>query len=89
LMELPSPGESGTGAPTWRSSKPIAQPHADYEVKHAAHVNISGTVLQRTNHVTLVSKASGCEIQVVSNYSRWEHNHKGDFKKRVMNHWQS
>lgn len=26
LMGLPSRGECGTGAPTWRSSKPIAQP---------------------------------------------------------------
>jgi len=52
-------------------------------VKHSAHVNISGTVLQRTNHVTMVSKGAGCEMRVVSNYSGWEHNDKGDFKKRV------
>jgi hypothetical protein len=56
---------------------------ASYDVKHAAHVNISGTVLQRTNKVTLVTKGTGCEMQVVSNYSGWEHNDKGDFKKRV------
>ncbi len=56
---------------------------SSYDVKHSAHVNISGTVLQRTNKVTLVTKGSGCEMQVVSNYSGWEHNDKGDFKKRV------
>jgi exopolysaccharide biosynthesis protein len=56
---------------------------SSYNVKHSAHVNISGTVLQRTNKVTLVTKGSGCEMQVVSNYSGWEHNDKGDFKKRV------
>jgi len=60
-----------------------AKMHASYDVKHSAHVNISGAALQRTNHVTLVSKGSGCEMQVVSNYSGWEHNDKGDFKKRV------
>jgi hypothetical protein len=56
---------------------------ASYDVKHSAHVNISGAALQRTNHVTLVSKGTGCEMQVVSNYSGWEHNDKGDFKTRV------
>ena len=56
---------------------------ASYDVKHAAHVNISGAALQRTNHVTLVPKGTGCEMQVVSNYSGWEHNDKGDFKTRV------
>ena len=60
-----------------------AQMTASYDVKHSAHVNISGTVLQRTNKVTLVTKDGGCEMQVVSNYSGWEHNDKGDFKKRV------
>jgi hypothetical protein len=59
------------------------QMNASYDVKHSAHVNISGTVLQRTNKVTLVTKGTGCEMQVVSNYSGWEHNDKGDFKKRV------
>ena len=54
-----------------------------YNVKHSAHVNISGAALQRTNHVTLVSKGTGCEMQVVSNYSGWEHNDRGDFKTRV------
>ena len=54
-----------------------------YEVKHSAHVNISGALLQRTNRVTLVSNSAGCEMQVVSNYSGWEHNDRGDFKQRV------
>jgi hypothetical protein len=56
---------------------------ASYNVKHAAHVTITGAALQRTNHVTLVSKGTGCEMQVVSNYSGFEHNDKGDFKTRV------
>ncbi len=60
-----------------------AQMTASYDVKHSAHVNISGTLLQRTNKVTLVSKGTGCEMQVVSNYSGWEHNDKGDFRTRV------
>lgn len=60
-----------------------AKMHADDEAQHTAHVNISGTVLQRTNHVTLVSRAPGCEMQVVLTYSEWEHNDKGDFKKRA------
>lgn len=60
-----------------------AKMHADYDVKHAAHVNVSGAILQRKNHVTLVPKDNGCEMQVVSNYSGWEHNDQGDFKSRV------
>ena len=56
---------------------------ASYDVKHAAHVTITGAALQRTNHVTLVPKGTGCEMQVVSNYSGFEHNDKGDFKTRV------
>jgi len=56
---------------------------ADYDVKHAAHVNISGAILQRKNHVRLLPKGTGCEMQVVSNYSGWEHNDQGDFKQRV------
>ncbi len=60
-----------------------AQMTSSYDVRHSAHVNISGTVLQRTNKVTLVTKGTGCEMLVVSNYSGWEHNDKGDFKKRV------
>jgi len=56
---------------------------ASYKVKHAAHVTITGAVLQRTNKVTLVSQGTGCEMQVVSNYSGFEHNDRDDFKKRV------
>jgi hypothetical protein len=60
-----------------------AQMAAKYDVKHSAHVNISGAALQRQNKVTLVPEGTGCEMQVVSNYSGWEHNDQGDFKKRV------
>ena len=56
---------------------------AKYDVKHSAHVNISGAALQRQNKVTLVTEGTGCQMQVVSNYSGWEHNDQGDFKKRV------
>jgi hypothetical protein len=56
---------------------------AAYKVKHAAHVTITGAALQRTNHVTLVSKGTECEMHVVSNYSGFEHDDKGDFRKRV------
>jgi hypothetical protein len=58
---------------------------ADYQPKHSVHVDISGTVLQRMNHVTLVAiaKGAGCEMQVVSNWSGWGHEDQGDFKKRV------
>ena len=57
--------------------------HADYDVKHAAHVTVTGVFTQRQNHVTLVSKGNVCEMQVVSNFSGWEHTDRGDFKKRV------
>ena len=60
-----------------------AQMKADYDVKHSAHVNISGAMLQRKNHVTLISQGTTCQMDVVSNYSGWEHNDEGDFKKRV------
>ena len=60
-----------------------AQMHAEYNVKHEAHVTISGAILQRTNKVTLVPKGAGCEMQVVSNWSGVEHNDREDFKKRV------
>lgn len=56
---------------------------ASYNVKHAAHVTVTGAVLQRTNHVTLISKGAECEMQVISNYSGFEHNDSGDFKERV------
>ena len=60
-----------------------AKMHASYDVKHSAHVDVGGALLQRKNQVTLVPKGTGCEMQVVSNYSGWEHNDQGDFKKRV------
>ena len=63
--------------------KDDARMHAEYNVKHAAHVTISGAILQRTNKVTLVPKGTGCEMQVVSNWSGVEHNDREDFKKRV------
>ena len=56
---------------------------ADYKAKHAAHVTVSGAVLQRANHVSLVSKGTECEMQVKSNYSGFEHSDSGDFRKRV------
>jgi hypothetical protein len=37
----------------------------------------------RKNHLTLISKRTTCEMDVVSNYSGWEHNDQGDFKQRV------
>ncbi len=60
-----------------------AKMHADYEAKHAAPVTVTGVFRQRTNHVTLVPKGTGCELQVVSNFSGGEHDEKGDFKRRV------
>jgi hypothetical protein len=56
---------------------------ASYDVKHVIHVTITETILQRTNKVTLVPKGTGCEMQVVSNYSGVEHNDRDDFKKCV------
>jgi hypothetical protein len=56
---------------------------ATYKVKHAAHVTVSGAVLQRANHVSLVSQGTACEMQVKSNYSGFEHSDSGDFRKRV------
>ena len=56
---------------------------ASYQPKHSVHVDVSGVLLQRMNHVTLVSKGAGCEMDVVSNYSGWGHQDQGDFKKRV------
>ena len=54
-----------------------------YSVKHSAHVTITGALRQRPNTVTLSSKGTGCEMQVESNYSGFEHNDAGDFTKRV------
>ncbi|HUM03948.1 MAG TPA: hypothetical protein VLT90_00710 [Terriglobales bacterium] len=59
------------------------QMHAEYDVKHAAHVTVTGVFTQRTNKVTLLPKGATCEMQVVSNFSGWEHSDRGDFKKRV------
>jgi hypothetical protein len=56
---------------------------ADYQPKHTVHVDVSGTLLQRTNHVTLIPKDGVCEMDVVSNYSGWGHDVNADFKKRV------
>lgn len=56
---------------------------SDYHPKHSVHVDVSGVLLQRTNHVTLVAKGAGCEMQVISNFSGWGHEDQGDFKKRV------
>jgi hypothetical protein len=57
---------------------------ASYNVKHAAHVTISGAILQRTNRVALVPQgADACEMQVVSNWSGIEHSDRTDFKTRV------
>lgn len=56
---------------------------ATYKVKHAAHVTVSGAILQRANHVALVSKGTECEMQIKSNYSGFEHNDSGAFRQRV------
>jgi hypothetical protein len=56
---------------------------ASYNVKHQAHVTITGAILQRTNKVSLVPKGGSCEMQVVSNFSGWEHTDRRDFKDRV------
>lgn len=56
---------------------------ADYQPKHSVHFDVSGVLLQRMNHVTLISRDKACEMHVVSNYSGWGHEDQGDFKKRV------
>jgi hypothetical protein len=63
--------------------KDEAKMTATYDVKHQVHTNVSGALLQRKNKVTLLPKGTGCEMDVVSNYSGWEHDDQGDFKKRV------
>jgi glycerol-3-phosphate dehydrogenase len=65
------------------TEKDNAKMTAAYHPKHTVHVNVSGTLLQRTNHVTLLPKGAACEMHVVSNFSGWEHDDQGDFKKRV------
>ena len=57
---------------------------AAYDVKqHQVHVTVKGICLQRTNKVSLKPKGTGCETDVVSNFSRCEHDDQADFKKRV------
>jgi hypothetical protein len=56
---------------------------ASYDVKHKVHLSVSGAVAQRTNHVTLVTQGSGCQMQVESSFSGVTHDDQGDFKKRV------
>jgi hypothetical protein len=56
---------------------------ASYHVKHSVHVTMTGAALLRKNRVTLVPKGPACEMQLVSNYSGFEHNDRNDFKKRV------
>jgi hypothetical protein len=54
-----------------------------YSVKHSAHVSITGALRQRPNTVSLTAKGTGCQMEVQSNYSGFEHNDAGDFIKRV------
>ena len=54
-----------------------------YSVKHSAHVTITGALRQRPNTVSLKSTETGCQMEVQSNYSGFEHNDAGDFVKRV------
>jgi hypothetical protein len=56
---------------------------ASYGVKHSAHVTVTGALRQRNNTVSLSTKGTGCEMEVESNYSGFEHNDAGDFTKRV------
>ncbi len=56
---------------------------ASYSVKHSAHVTITGALRQRPNTVSLSSTGTGCQMEVQSNYSGFEHNDAGDFIKRV------
>lgn len=60
-----------------------AEMKADYQPRHSVHVDVSGTLLQRINHVRLVPQGNGCRMEVVSNYSGWGQNDQGDFRKRV------
>jgi hypothetical protein len=56
---------------------------ASYEVKHTAHVSITGALRQRPNTVSLSSAGAGCKMEVQSNYSGFELNDAADFIKRV------
>jgi len=55
----------------------------NYSVKHSAHVTVTGALRQRPNTVSLTPRGAGCEMEVQSNYSGFEHNDAGDFTKRV------
>ncbi|WP_321476973.1 hypothetical protein [uncultured Paludibaculum sp.] len=56
---------------------------ATYSVKHSAHVTLTGTLRQRPNTVSLSPHGDGCDMEVQSNYSGFEHNDAGDFAKRI------
>jgi hypothetical protein len=56
---------------------------ASYSVKHSAHVTVTGALRQRPNTVSLHAQGTGCEMEVESSYSGFEHNDAGDFAKRV------
>jgi hypothetical protein len=56
---------------------------ATYSVKHSAHVTLTGALRQRPNTVSLSASGTGCQMEVQSNYSGFEHNDAGDFVKRV------
>ena len=66
-----------------------AKMHADYEAKHTAHVTVTGVFTQRTNHVTLVTKGTGCEMQVVSNFSGWGTTTAAISRSASMKPWSS
>ena len=54
-----------------------------FSVKHSAHVTITGALRQRPSTVSLSTRGTGCEMQVESSYSGFEHNDAGDFTRRV------
>jgi len=56
---------------------------AEYNVKHSVHWSVTGAINQGKNHVSLAPSGTGCEMSVVSMFSGFSHNDKGDFKKRV------
>jgi len=57
--------------------------NADFKPKHEMHVDVTGLIFQRENHARLSANGAGCEMDVVSSYSGFEHDDQGDFKKRV------
>jgi hypothetical protein len=54
-----------------------------YNVKHSVHVTVTGALRQRPNTVSLHPQGTGCDMEVESNYSGFEHDDAGDFTKRV------